>query len=206
MYYRGFSNPNLKPERSTSYDAGVLTTFQSCGEHTLELTYFHLRTKDRILFDPTTYLPVNIGEAKSAGVEARYQGHLFERMIDLTLSYTLADARKTNRDSENDPSVDKQLLYVPANVATLNLAFRLEPVVVSLTHSFAGRRYTKADNSEWLPPYHLTSANVVTSVRIDSRRLFVKAEVNNVLDKDYEVFQYYPMPGRNFRITLGLEY
>jgi vitamin B12 transporter len=206
MYYRGFSNPNLKPERSTSFDIGVLTTFESSGEHTLELTYYQLRTKDRILPDPTTYIPVNIGEATSTGLEGRYQGDFLEKKVALTLSYTLADARKASRNSDADPSYDKQLPYVPANVATLNLIFRFEPVVLSVTHSFVGRRYTMADNSEWLSPYHLTNANVVVTVPMSSRRLFVKAEVNNILDKDYEVFQYYPMPGRNFRFTLGLDY
>jgi len=206
MYYRGFSNPNLKPERSTSFDVGVLTTLRSWGEHTLELTYFHLDTEDRILFDPATYLPVNIGESKSTGLEARYQGHLVNRLIDLTLSYTLADARKTSRSSDSDPSFDKQLLYVPKNVATLNLVLRLEPVVLSLTHSFVGRRYTTEDNVESLPPNYVTSANVVVNAPIESRRLFVKAEVNNVFDRDYEVFQYYPMPGRNFHVTVGFEY
>jgi vitamin B12 transporter len=206
MYYRGFSNPNLKPERSTSFDLGVLSTLHSWGEHTIELTYFHLVTENRILFDPTTYLPVNIGESKSKGLEARYQGHLLNRAIDLTLSYTLADARKTNRSSDNDQSFNKQLLYVPENVATFDVAFRLEPVVLTLTQSLVSRRYTTEDNLESVPPYSVTSANAVFNVPIDSRKVFVKAEVNNVFDRSYEVFQYYPMPGRNFRVTLGFEY
>ncbi len=152
MYYRGFSNPSLKPERSTSFDLGFLSTLHSWGEHTFELTYFHLNTENRILFDPVTFLPVNIGESKSTGLEARYQGHLLNRMIDLTLSYTLADARKMNRSSDNDQSFDKQLLYVPRNVATFDLAFRLGPAVLSLTQSYVDRRYTTEDNSQWLPP------------------------------------------------------
>ena len=206
MYYRGFSNPNLKPERSTSFDLGFLSTLHLWGEHTLEVTYFHLDTENRILFDPVTFLPVNVGESKSTGLEARYLGHLLNRSIDLTLSYTLADARKTNRSSDNDQSFDRQLLYVPKNVATFNLAFRLELVVLSLTQSFVGRRYITEDNLESLPPYDVTSANAVFNVPINSRRFFVKGEVENVFDRGYEVFQYYPMPGRNFRVTVGFEY
>jgi vitamin B12 transporter len=206
MYYRGFSNSDLKPERSTSFDLGFLSTLHSWGEHTLELTYFHLDTENRILFDPVTYLPVNIGESKSEGLEARYQGHLLNRSIDLTLSYTLADARKTNRSSDNDQSFDKQLLYVPENVATFNLVFRLEPVIFTLTQSLVGRRYITEDNLESLPPYSVTSATAVFNVPINFRRVFVKAEVGNVFDRGYEVFQYYPMPGRNFRVMLGFEY
>ncbi len=52
----------------------------------------------------------------------------------------------------------------------------------------------------------VTSANIVINAQIDTRRLFVKAEINNIFDRDYEVFQNYPMPGRNFRVTLGFEY
>lgn len=206
MYYRGFSNPNLKPERSTSYDVGVLAGGEYFGEHTIELTYFHLNTENRILFDPTTYLPVNIGKARSEGIEAKYQGHFLKRIIDLGLNYTLADARKINRNSDIDPSFDKKLLYIPKDVAAVTLSVLLEPLTLNFTHSLVGRRYIKEDNSESLPPYHLTHANIVLSAPIGSRKLFAKAEVNNLFDRDYEVFQYYPMPKRSYSVTLGAEY
>jgi len=33
----------------------------------------------------------------------------------------------------------------------------------------------------------------------------IKLDVNNVLDQDYEVITNYPMPGRNFALTLSAE-
>ena len=33
----------------------------------------------------------------------------------------------------------------------------------------------------------------------------IKLDVNNVLDQDYEVITNYPMPGRNFVLTLSAE-
>ena len=30
-------------------------------------------------------------------------------------------------------------------------------------------------------------------------------DVNNILDQDYEVITNYPMPGRNYTITLSVE-
>jgi outer membrane cobalamin receptor len=82
---------------------------------------------------------------------------------------------------------------------------RLEPLTLNVTHSVTGRRYTREDNSDWLSPYGLSNCNLLFKAPFEGRRLFLKAELNNVLDKDYEVFPYYPMPRRNFRITVGVE-
>jgi outer membrane cobalamin receptor len=36
-------------------------------------------------------------------------------------------------------------------------------------------------------------------------RLKVTAEVNNLLDQQYDVILNYPMPGRNFALTLTMD-
>ncbi len=206
LYYRGFSNPNLKPEHSTNFDVGALASVSLLGEQRIEVTYFELKTNNRILFDLSTYLPVNIGKTESTGLELIYQGGFFDRKIDLTLNYTLSDSRKINRDTEEDPSFNKQLLYLPKDVVNITLMAHLDPFEISLAHSFVGRRYTREDNSQWLPPYHLTHANMLLSIPIGLQKLFLRGEVNNIFDRGYQVFPFYPMPKRNYRIALGLAY
>ena len=41
--------------------------------------------------------------------------------------------------------------------------------------------------------------------KAQSIKFIVQAEVNNVFDQDYEVIVNYPMPGRNYAITLSVE-
>ena len=38
-----------------------------------------------------------------------------------------------------------------------------------------------------------------------SAKFIVQADINNVLDQDYEVIVNYPMPGRNYALTLSVE-
>ncbi|MEK6570076.1 MAG: hypothetical protein AABZ61_01800, partial [Bacteroidota bacterium] len=101
---------------------------------------------------------------------------------------------------------DKQLLYVPRGVANMTVAVRFETLGLNISHSLVGRRYTKEDNSESLPSYRLTNANLILTIPVQGRKLFAKAEVSNLFDKDYEVFPYYPMPRRSYRLMLGIEY
>ena len=39
----------------------------------------------------------------------------------------------------------------------------------------------------------------------NSLLITAQAEVNNLLDQDYEVIVNYPMPGRNYALTLSVE-
>ena len=41
--------------------------------------------------------------------------------------------------------------------------------------------------------------------RAHHAQCIIQAQVNNVLDQDYEVIVNYPMPGRNYAVTLSVE-
>jgi vitamin B12 transporter len=60
-------NPDLVPERSVSWDAGVEQRIVEGV--TAEATWFRLRTKDLIAFSGTTFLLENIARARNEGVE-----------------------------------------------------------------------------------------------------------------------------------------
>ncbi len=71
LYFPGFSNPNLKPEQSESYEIGLKTT---------NLTYqwsvqmFKTRISDLIVFDFSTNRPENISQAHVLGFEGAFSG------------------------------------------------------------------------------------------------------------------------------------
>jgi vitamin B12 transporter len=60
-------NPNLGPERSRSLDAGVE---QKIGDRvTVEATWFRLRTRDLIAFDPVSGILQNLNRTRCVGTE-----------------------------------------------------------------------------------------------------------------------------------------
>lgn len=206
MYYRGFSNPNLRPERSTTFDAGLMARAFYDGEHAIEVTYFNLDTEDRILFDPVSFLPVNIGRAAAIGFELKYNGNFLDDRVSLGLNYSSTSARKKNRFSDADPTFDRQLIYVPKDVLNTLVSFRLNQVALNVSYNLVGERFIVEDNSAALPAYGLMNVNVRVNADQLGASLFLKLELNNVFDKDYEVFKDYPMPQRSYRATVGLQY
>ncbi len=207
LYYRGFSNPSLKPEYSTSLDAGFSTSIVLADvESIIDITYFFLDTKDRIYFDLRTFRPENIGRVESRGWEMKYTGRLLPSLLTAGVSYTLTNAIKKNPTMENDQTIGNQLPFVPRGQFNASLSGNLEPFTLNLFYSIVGGRFTDETNAEELPPYRLANANIGIHQTIDAWQFLLKGEVNNIFDEEYEIFKNYPMPKNNYRITISVEY
>ena len=189
-----------------SFDAGLAGTAQLLGAHNAEVSYFLMNTEDRILYDATVMLPVNIGKVKSTGIEAKYTFTPLDGVLTAALNYTLTQARKMNADSTGDPSYEKQLVYVPKHVMNVSLSLGKENWALTAAYLYTGERFTSADNSQSLPAYRIVNVNAVVRPVLGALTWQVKGEVSNVFDIGYEIFAGYPMPGRAYNLTLGVEY
>jgi len=52
LYWKYGGNPNLRPERSTSFDAGCTAELNAGGRLRLDASYFSIDAKDRIVWTP----------------------------------------------------------------------------------------------------------------------------------------------------------
>jgi iron complex outermembrane receptor protein len=111
-----------------------------------------------------------------------------------------------NADSPDDPTYGKQLTYVPKDVVNVSLSVGKEIWSVTAVYLYTGERFTSADNALSLPAYRLVNVSAVVRPAIGGMTWQVKGEVANLFDTSYEVFSGYPMPGRAFNVTLGVEY
>jgi len=66
LYFPGFSNPDLKPERARSEELGL--RWAGTGAHA-GLNLYRTRINELIVFDPATSAPENIGRASIDGAE-----------------------------------------------------------------------------------------------------------------------------------------
>jgi vitamin B12 transporter len=69
LYYPGFGNPALRPERGRSVEAGIQ---YARGQQLLRAVLFRTVYRDLILFDPITFVPVNVEHARVSGAEFTY--------------------------------------------------------------------------------------------------------------------------------------
>jgi vitamin B12 transporter len=206
LYYVPFNNTSLQPEHSQSYDVGLLGRGTFLGEHAVEATYFYANTKDRIVFDPVSFIPVNIGKTISQGIESSYRGEFLDGAVDLNLNYTYTDARKQNSASATDSTFGKLLVLIPQHQLKAALAYHFNSISINVFYLFTGARPVSDDNSTSLPKYALTSANVTGNVPLGPWKVTAKVEMDNIFDVNYQVYPAYPMPGRTYKVNIGVEY
>jgi outer membrane cobalamin receptor len=174
--------------------------------HRFGITYFDIRTRDRILFDLSTFLPMNIGKVVSTGIEAAYAGTFLDGHLTVELNYSIVNAVKRNQASANDPSFGKQLVFIPERSANAIATVVLEAVRISVAHAAVGKRFTTDDHSSILPEHHLTDIRAAGAIDIGNAIVTLGGEIRNVFNRSYQVFPDYPMPGRVFRVGVGVEY
>ncbi len=201
-------NTNLKPEYSNSFDIGINKRFDILNKLVIDGSYFNIDTRDKIIWMPTpmwTFTPVNIGKVSSQGYSIRLNW-LMNKYVEIEGNYTYTDSRKRNFDSDNDPTYNKQIIYTPRSITKLSLNFSYEFISLNLYQQFVSKRFTDEANTKSLSPYSLVSGNLSFNYKTNYGNYLVKFEMNNMLDKVYQIINDYPMPMRNYRIMLGLEY
>lgn len=143
LYTNGYGNTGLKPETTTSYEAG----YQANVAHNrldFRVTGFARETRDLIIFfyDPATmvsqYRNANKQKAYGAEVEASW---LITKGLVLTANYTYVDGRITVSQDKKDTSY-YNLYRIPKHAVNATLGYQATPALyVSATYKYTGQRF-----------------------------------------------------------------
>ena len=190
LFFPGFGNPNLQPERSNSNEVGLQ---YAAGPHLLRVTGF--RTKYRNLIDspPPTFLPQNVASARVEGNELSYTGQ-FERW-DVRASFTLQDPINAVTGA--------QLRRRGTNFGNLIASTAVYGWRVGGELIFSG---TRPDNDivsnapVTLGGYTLLN---LTARRQLDKNTFVAARIEKVFAEKYQLAQGFNVPGRGLFVTAG---
>ncbi len=185
-------NPDLKPEQSKGWDAGIEHTFWN-DQLTLDLTYFDADLKDEIQsFFPSV---INLdGDSERQGVELSAVYQLGEN-TSITANYTYTDADEPGGEEVRRPehtgslSAAHDFLDGRLRIAG-NVAFNGEQLDNDFRNFFVNGFVTEQTE---LDSYTLVNANASYNVTEDLQ-IYVRLE--NVFDEDYEPVLGYAAPGR----------
>ena len=183
LFFPFFGNPDLQPEKGESYELGIE---HQAGGWRFALTGFENKLRNLIDFDPQTFVSVNVGRARTRGVEgeAGFDRGIFAARLSAT--YLDAENRDTGRELLRRPRESASLLLTARPGAwTFNLEGRYVGERLDTDEATFSQRenpaYTRVDAAarwralSWLAPY---------------------ARVENVVDEEYEAVLGYPSPGR----------
>lgn len=200
-------NPDLKPERSRTFDVGVEQRLLGSRVRA-EATLFHHDYDDQIAYtvvDFTTFQGsfVNLGRTRARGLEVAVEAAP-SPLVDVRAQYTLLDGEILVSSSEFDPvyAVGQGLLRRPRHQASVSARFGPPRANAGATLLFVGRR-TDSDFSG------LGLRDNAGYTRLDlrargrvARRLEAFVVAENVLDREYQEALGYPAPGRALRAGL----
>jgi vitamin B12 transporter len=186
LYYPGFNNPNLKPERARSTELGLQ---YAAGSVLARLSWFRTRYRDLVDYAPPAFTPVNVARARVQGVE-------------LTTSAELAGWRwragatvQQPEDGNGERLVRRARHYGSVDVGREFGQWRVQAQVVA-----SGNR---PDFDTTLGGY--TLFNLSGGYRV-APGLWLTARVTNLSDHLYATVYTYPAPGRELYAGVAWNY
>ena len=123
----------------------------------------------------------------------------------LRAQYTYQDARDVT--DPNDSYYKHQIPYIPWHSGSAILVLNYKNWDLNYSFIYAGERYDEQENILYnhMEPWYTSDLSLRYQFLLRHTKCIVQADVNNVLDQDYEVIVNYPMPGRNYALTLSVE-
>ncbi len=213
MYWSPGGNPDLRNETGWSTElTWEMTSFHN-GPFKVknDITFFRNDISNLIQWRPGEFSfweAVNLGSALTTSLETGADVSYSSGKADLRLiaNYVHTLARSRESYPENYTSDRAQLIYVPEN--QLNFLFRLNWLnfFASFRTDYTGRRYITADNSAYLPHYAVSGINAGTRIEGNHHSVDISISVDNLFNAAYQNIAYYPMPGRNFSLSLAYQF
>jgi vitamin B12 transporter len=220
LYWRGagaLGNPDLRAETSLSQEAGVqYTTPYSSKTRSLSFkaAAFSSKVKDWMQWTPVSasiWSPVNLRKVWSRGIEAQTSAKAAVAMTTLELQLQYVFTRSTNEsiyDNLTSNELDQQLTFTPQHEGSATARAHWRKYTVNAIASYTGKQYTDGDNTNAnaLKAYAFVNLWLSRSITWKHLNASLMGELNNLFDTAYQSRPGYPMPGRNYRLTLTLKF
>jgi vitamin B12 transporter len=188
LYYPGYSNPDLKPEKSKSYEVGL--NWRAGADTSLDLAFYQTWLADAIASNPPTYRPFNVAKARITGFEAALD-HRFN--TEWAGKVTVDVREPLNQDN------GKYIPYRDRFKATAEITYSpTEQLDLTARLLYGAARYANAANTVKLPDY--VTMDFTALYALDARSQ-VKFAVENLFDAEYSTVTDYRAPGRTFNLS-----
>ncbi|MFH1823737.1 MAG: TonB-dependent receptor [Candidatus Firestonebacteria bacterium] len=184
-------NPNVKPEKSLSYDIGV--SYDLADFLLVKETYFRNDLTDMIQWaqiDPldssSKWIPSNVSKVATYGLETELKVVPFNNLtgyVNHTWLFT------------KDESLDKELIYRPRNKVNLGMEYNIFGQKLSIDSEYYDKRFINTSNTRSLPNFIKTDVRLTLQI---NDYLQINLGIENIENVPYQLRDGYPMPGRTF--------
>ena len=216
LYYTDMGNANLVPERATQYDVGFALnkhfTHGIVRHAEMHFDAYYNTVHDKIVAYPKgqqfRWTMLNLGTVHIKGIDVEAEAD-FQIGRDLVATaraqYTYQDARDVTDPA--DSYYNDQIPYIPWHSGSAILGLKYKGWDLNYSFIYAGERYDEQENILYnhMEPWYTSDLSLRYQFMLHRTKFIAQAEVNNLLDQDYEVIVNYPMPGINYALSLTVE-
>ena len=212
LYYTEIGNKYLKPEYTYQYSLSSIYRHQYRHSVLKNISFqadvYFNKVTNKIVAYPSgqqfRWTMLNLGKVEILGLELAAESSYKFNDIDLglRLNYTYQKARDfTDR---NDSYYGDQIPYIPLHSGSVITQASYQGWDLNYSFIYTGERYNAQENipTNYEQPWYTHDASINKNFNYRNIKCRIGLEINNIFDQDYEVILNYPMPGRNFKITL----
>ena len=213
LYYTDMGNANLRPESAMQYDLGfVFDRKNGSGwlrSVKVQADAYINRVNDKIVAYPKgqqfRWTMLNLGKVDIKGLDIEAEA-TFEPapdwLLTTRLQYTYQDARDVT--NSQDAYYKDQIPYIPWHSGSAILGLHHGPWDLNYSFIYAGERYNAQENIPYnhMQPWYTSDLSLMYAFCWGKTRCRLTLEVNNLFDQDYDVIVNYPMPKRNYGLSV----
>ena len=216
LYYTDMGNAKLVPESALQYDLGFALNkhfTQGIVRHAeMHFDAYYNTVHDKIVAYPKgqqfRWTMLNLGKVHIKGIDVEAEADFLigkDLVATARAQYTYQDARDVT--DPNDSYYNDQIPYIPWHSGSAIVGLSYKNWDLNYSFIYAGERYDEQENILYnhMEPWYTSDLSLRYQFIVYSLKFIAQAEVNNLLDQDYEVIVNYPMPGRNYSLSLTVE-
>lgn len=223
LYYTDIGNAALKPEFTHQYNLGFQYSSYNAvhwlRNWQVQADAYYNEVSDKIVAVPKgngmyRWMMMNLGYVEIRGLDVAASGQFVlnnNLHAHVKLSYTFQRAQDFTQRRNQDLqrlTWGGQIPYIPWHSGSViaGVAYRLWRLNYSFI--YVGERYHNSANipENYEQPWYTHDLSVSRSFSWSDWSGKLSLEVNNLLSQDYEVVLNYPMPQRNYKLALTLEF
>ena len=214
MYYLRIGNTNLKPEKAKQLNAGI-TWIGNIGDFidylSISSDFYYNKVEDKIVAFPTMFIwkMMNLSTVKMLGADVKiFVSIPVTDKINIDLSGVYNYMKAKDRTDKNSKIWGHQIPYTPLHSGSGDISLKMPWINVGYNIIYASERYRLNENIKGNIIDGYTDQSVWIDRKFDFKKhsLRLKFQALNLSDKNYEIIRYYPMAGRNYRLTINYQY
>ena len=218
LYYTNVGNTALKPETTQQYNVG-LTYTASIGPYvpvvSATVDAYHNAVDNKIVALPSKkdiflWSMINFGKVSVNGIDLNVETTIqATKKLAFIAGTSYTYQRALNETDQTDRYTYKhQIPYTPRVSGSAKAGMETKWVNVYYSLIWSGHRYTFPQNytANRLEAYSDHSLSFSRDFKLSIGKLSASIEALNLSDKNYQVVRGFPMPGRSFRVSMGLSF